>query len=73
MLSPKVMLGDVGQLREVTHRMLKFYEYVGIGRSEQSDWQSLVWKSAQVNGLMHFGSHVRVKGSPYRSGPPEPE
>ena len=41
-LSPNVMLGDVGQLREVTHRMLKFYEYVGIGRAEQGDWQSLV-------------------------------
>ncbi len=41
-LSPNVMLGDVGQFNEVTHRMLKFYEYVGIGNAEHGLWQSLV-------------------------------
>ncbi len=34
-LSPKVMLGVVGQFMAVTQRMLKFYEYVGMGRAEQ--------------------------------------
>lgn len=30
------MLGDVGQFKDVTHFMLKFYEYVGIGKAEHT-------------------------------------
>lgn len=53
--------------------MLKFYEYVGIGNAEHVLSQSLVWESAQVNGFMHFGTQLRVNGSPYKSLPPLPK
>mgnify|MGYP006876299953 CR=1 FL=1 len=72
-LSPNVILGDVGQFKDITHLMLKFYEYVGIGKAEHKLWQSLVWKSAQVFGFIHFGTQLKVNGSPYKSRPPLPE
>ena len=67
LLSPKDMLGDIGQLDADTHVYPKFSEYKG-GVYAQTEAHNLVEGSAQVKGETHLDTQLCVLLSPYKFG-----